>query len=143
MAAPPTPPTPVNPAVGVAASIRIEKEKESLAAAALAHNDKLVEAVLALPETSLAAAAAPVNAPSWQKSRDQYTVDTSDIVAIGILVLAIAAAFVAMVVALGFVFGKANGADTVKIVGTCVGGSTISGIVAALVGRKSKSRRKT
>jgi hypothetical protein len=47
-----------------------------------------------------------------------------------IVISAIAAAFVAAVVALGFVVCKVNGADTVKIVGTYVGGSTISGIVA-------------
>jgi hypothetical protein len=87
-------------------------------------------------------AAAPADSRS-SEVRSKYTLGTSDIVAIGILVLAIAAAFVAVVVALGFVFGKVNGADTVKIVGTCVGGSTISGVVAALVGRKSKSSRKT
>jgi hypothetical protein len=74
--------------------------------------------------------------------RQKYSIETADIVAVGIVVLAIAAAFVAAVVALGFVFGKVNGADTVKIVGTCVGGSTISGIVAALMGRKAKSNRK-
>ncbi|HWY52910.1 MAG TPA: hypothetical protein VNZ03_00500 [Terriglobales bacterium] len=88
-------------------------------------------------------AAAPADSTK-SEVRSKYTLDTPDIVAIGILVLAVAAAFVAAVVALGFVFGKVNGADTVKIVGTCVGGSTISGIVAALVGRKSKpSRRNT
>jgi hypothetical protein len=74
--------------------------------------------------------------------RQKYSFETADIVAVGIVALAIAAAFVAAVVALGFVFGKVNGADTVKIVGTCVGGSTISGIVAALMGRKSKPNRK-
>src|SRR5271165_3045272 len=71
----------------------------------------------------------PMAAPEQHEVRKQFTLDTPDIVAVGILVLAISAAFVAAVVALGFVFGKVNGADTVKIVGTCVGGSTISGIV--------------
>ena len=75
--------------------------------------------------------------------RKRYTMDTSDIVAVGILVLAIAAAFVAIIVAMGFVFGKVTGADAAKIVATCVGGSTISGVVAALVGRKSKPSRST
>jgi hypothetical protein len=86
-------------------------------------------------------AAVPADPPK-SEVRKQYSVDTSDIVAVGIVILAIAAAFVAAVVALGFVFGKVNGADTVKIVGTCVGGSTISGVVAALVGRKSKPTRR-
>ena len=80
--------------------------------------------------------------PHKGEVRKQYSVDTSDIGAVGIVSLAIAAAFVAAVVALGFVFGKVKGADTVKIVGTCVGGSTISGVVAALVGRKSKPTRR-
>ena len=82
---------------------------------------------------SVAFAAAQPNT----ETRKHYSVETADIVAVGIVVLAIAAAFVAVVVALGFVFGKVGGADTLKIVGTCVGGSTISGIVAALVGRKT------
>jgi hypothetical protein len=84
----------------------------------------------------------PAATPVRSEVHKKYEVDTSDIVAVGILVLAIAAAFVAVVVALGFVFGKVNGADTVKIVGTCVGGSTISGVIAALVGRKPKSSRR-
>jgi hypothetical protein len=75
--------------------------------------------------------------------RRQYSIEPADLVAIGIVVLAIAAALVAVIVALGFVFGKASGGDAAKIIGMCVGGSTISGIVAALVGRKSKSSRNT
>jgi hypothetical protein len=86
--------------------------------------------------------AAGLAAPGWSETRKEYTWATADIVAVGIVILALAAAFVAAVVALGFVFGKVNGADTVKIVETCVGGSTISGIVAALVGRKSRPKRK-
>jgi hypothetical protein len=74
------------------------------------------------------------------RRRRQYSLETSDIVAIGIVILAIAAAIVAVVVALGLVLGKVNGADAAKIIGLCVGGSTISGIVAALVGRKSKRK---
>lgn len=67
---------------------------------------------------------------------------TADIIAIGILILAMAAAFVAVIVAVGFVFGKVSGTDSVKIIGTCVGGSTISGIVAALArGRRSSMPR--
>jgi hypothetical protein len=84
-------------------------------------------------------AATPADS-NTSKSLRNFSIDTPDIVAIGILILAMAAALVAVIVAFGFVFGKASGQDTVEIIGTCVGGSTISGIVAALVGRKSQSR---
>jgi hypothetical protein len=73
-----------------------------------------------------------------KRRRRQYSIEPADMIAIGILILAIAAALIAVIVALGFVFGKVNGADAAKIIGLCVGGSTISGIVAALVGRKRK-----
>jgi len=84
-------------------------------------------------------AATPADSQT-SKSLKNFSFETSDIIAVGILFLAIAAALVAVIVILGFVFGRVSGQDTVKIIGTCVGGSTISGIVAALVGRKSQPR---
>jgi len=75
-----------------------------------------------------------------KKLDTQFSMDTADIVAVGILILAIAAALVAVIVGVGFVLGRVDGTNALKIIGTCVGGSTISGIVAALVGRKSSGR---
>jgi len=71
------------------------------------------------------------------KRKRRFSMDTADIVAVGILFLAGAAAIVAIVIAVGFVMGKVNGSDAFKIISACVGGSTISGIVAALLGKKS------
>ena len=73
------------------------------------------------------------------RKEKKFELDTPDIVAIGVLCLALAAAVTSVIVALGFVFGKASGSDSLKIISTCVGGSTVSGVVAALIGNK-KSR---
>jgi hypothetical protein len=78
-----------------------------------------------------------------KKLSTRLSADTADVVALGILVLAIAAALVAVVVAIGFVYGRASGPDAVKIITACVGGSTISGIVAALLGRGANRRKKS
>ena len=91
------------------------------------------------PRPADSPAATPADSHT-SKSFRNFSIGTPDIVAVGILFLAMAAALVAVIVAFGFVFGKASGQDTVKIIGTCVGGSTISGIVAALVGRKSQPK---
>jgi hypothetical protein len=66
----------------------------------------------------------------------KWNVEAADIVALGVLVLALAASLIAIIIAIGFVFGRVQGGDAFKIIGACVGGSTISGIVAALLGRK-------
>ena len=65
-----------------------------------------------------------------------YTLEAADIVAIGIMFLALAASVIAIMVAEAFVGGKVSGADAFKIISTCVGGSTLSGVVAALAVKK-------
>ena len=77
----------------------------------------------------------PAASPRIEDSQ-RYSVTASDIIAAGILVLAIAAAITAMMVASAFVLGRVSGPDAVKIISTCVGGSTLAGIVAVLLGRK-------
>jgi len=71
----------------------------------------------------------------------RFTMDTANMMAIGILFLAAAAAVVTMVVTVGLVYRRVNGSDSFKIITACVGGSTISGVVAALLGSKSKGGR--
>jgi len=73
--------------------------------------------------------------PSESTTKD-YKIESIDIIAIGILFLAISAALIAIIVTLGFVFGYVKASDGVKIVTTCVGGSTLAGIVAALLRKK-------
>jgi hypothetical protein len=88
------------------------------------------------------ASASFTESPSGEKGAatptktSSYSVEAADIVAVGILCLAISASVIAIIVALGFVFGKTNGPDALKIITACVGGSTVSGIVAALAVRK-------
>ena len=63
---------------------------------------------------------------------------TTDIIAIGVLALAICAGIVAIIVAAGWALGKIEGEIASKTILGSVGGSTISGIVSALVGRRRK-----
>ena len=56
------------------------------------------------------------------------------------LLLAFGSVAVALMIAWGFVNGKVQGGDAVKIIIACVGGSTISGVVAAMM-QKPKSRK--
>jgi len=71
----------------------------------------------------------------------QVQIEAADIVALGILSLAIAASFVACVTVIGLVWGKVSEGAATWIIGTCVGGAAISGIVSKLMVRKSKSKR--
>jgi uncharacterized integral membrane protein len=68
----------------------------------------------------------------------RFSIDTEDIVAIGAIILCIGAVLAALIVALGFVFGKVQGPDATKIILGCVGGATIS----ALVGKFAKKGKK-
>lgn len=67
----------------------------------------------------------------------KYNIEAADIVALGVLALALTASLIAIIIALGFTLGRVSGVDAFKIIGACVGGSTISGIVAALIGGRS------
>jgi hypothetical protein len=68
----------------------------------------------------------------------KLSIDTEDIVAIGAVILCIGAVLAAVIVAVGFVFGKVQGSDATKIILGCVGGATIG----ALVGKFAKKRKK-
>jgi len=77
------------------------------------------------------------DAISGKRSHRLYNID---LVALGVLLLAFGAVGVALMVAWGFVNGKVQGSDAVKIIIACVGGSTLSGVVAAMM-RKGKARK--
>jgi hypothetical protein len=62
-------------------------------------------------------------------------------VAIGVVILAFGAVLVAMIVALGLVFGKAPAKEATEIIIACVSGSAISGVAAALLGGKAKAKK--
>jgi hypothetical protein len=77
-----------------------------------------------------------------EKRKRSFSIEASDFVAVGVIILAIGAVLVAVIVALGMVFGKLPAKDGKDIILGCVGGAAISGVVAALFGRKSKAKRK-
>lgn len=70
--------------------------------------------------------------------RRKFSMDTPDILAIGVLVLALGAVTVAIIVAIGLVTGRVSESAASKIIIGCVGGSAISGVVAALLGKKRR-----
>ena len=59
-----------------------------------------------------------------------------DIVALGVVILAMGAVLVAIIVAIGLVLGRLSGKEAGAIIVACVGGSAIAAVVAALVGRR-------
>jgi hypothetical protein len=83
----------------------------------------------------------PTPAPDEGGPARQFSIDTQDIVAIGALVLCIGAVCVAVIVALGFAFGKIDGNPATKIILGCVGGASISGVVGA-ISRAGKRKKK-
>ncbi len=87
-------------------------------------------------------ASAPLGSPTLQTSgarKRAFSMETPDIVAVGVVILAIGAVLVAAIISLGFVFGKVPGREATEIILGCVSGSTISGVVAALLGRRGKA----
>jgi hypothetical protein len=70
----------------------------------------------------------------------QFSMGPHDIVAIGVVILAIGAVIVAIIVAMGLLFGKVPAKEGSEIIIACVSGSAISGVVAALLGRRSGSK---
>ena len=71
-----------------------------------------------------------------------FSMDTSDVIGIGVIILAIGSVLVAVIIALGLVFGKVPGKEGTEIILGSVGGAAISGVVGALFGRKGKAKRK-
>ncbi|MGA8143501.1 MAG: hypothetical protein WB987_06415 [Candidatus Acidiferrales bacterium] len=68
----------------------------------------------------------------------KFSMDTEDIVAIGAVILCIGGVLAAVIVAVGLVLGKVQGADATKIILGCVGGAAI----AALVGKGAKKGKR-
>ena len=66
-----------------------------------------------------------------------FSMDTEDIVAIGAVFLCIGGLLAAVVVAVGLVMGRVQGADATKIIIGCVGGSAI----AAILGKAAKKNK--
>jgi hypothetical protein len=62
----------------------------------------------------------------------EIRIDPDDLIAIGVVLLAVGAVIVAIIVPLGFVFGSVQSSDAVKMIVGCVGGGTVSGLTAAL-----------
>jgi hypothetical protein len=67
-------------------------------------------------------------------------IDPSDLIAIGILILAVGAVLVAIIFSIAVAMGKVPVKDASTVILGCVGGAAISGVVAALLGKKSKER---
>ncbi len=78
---------------------------------------------------------------TWRKGGNSVNATTNDIVAIGILVLAFCAGIVGIIIAIAWTVGAVQPEAALKTILGCVGGSTISGIVSALVGKKKGGRR--
>jgi hypothetical protein len=78
----------------------------------------------------------PQVAPFLTISRKGLIASTTDIIAIGILALALCAGIVAIIISVGWFTGSINGNAASKTILGCVSGSTISGIVSALVSKK-------
>ena len=78
---------------------------------------------------------------SLPRRKKKFGMDTSDFVAAGVLILAIGSVIVAIIVALGFVFGRVPAKEGSEIIIACVSGSATAGVVAALLGRKGKTTK--
>lgn len=61
------------------------------------------------------------------------TIDFRDILAVGVVLLALGAVTVAIIIAIGFVRGAVSSSDATTLILGCVGGSAIAAIVAAIV----------
>jgi hypothetical protein len=70
-----------------------------------------------------------------------FSMEAQDIVAIGAVILCIGGVLVAVIMALGFVFGKVEGKTAEHIILGCVGGSAIAGVVAAIFGKGWRKRK--
>jgi|ERR1700678_541271 len=68
-------------------------------------------------------------------TKQRYRTQPADFVGMGIMILAAGAVLVALALAIGFVLGKIDGDGALKMIATCLGGSTIA-IVAGAVTRR-------
>jgi hypothetical protein len=82
----------------------------------------------------------PQNTEPAAAHRVSFSMEASDIVAVGVLILALGAVLVAVIVSLGLVFGKVPTKEAAEIILGCVSGSAISGVVAALLGGKKRPK---
>jgi uncharacterized integral membrane protein len=71
----------------------------------------------------------------------KFSMDTEDIVAVGAVILCIGGVFASITVALGLAFGKVQGPDAVKIILSCVGGSSIAAIIGKISAIKTKKKK--
>jgi hypothetical protein len=75
---------------------------------------------------------APAPAQPSSSRAFNLQIDYSDVVGLGVLLLAVGATCVAIVIAIGLVLGKVTEAAAVKIILGCVGGAAISGLASKL-----------
>jgi hypothetical protein len=73
--------------------------------------------------------------------REGIVIDFQDILATGVVILAIGAVVVAIVLAVGLSSGRVSCSDAKGIILGCVGGSAIAAVAAAVIGRKTRKRK--
>ena len=59
-------------------------------------------------------------------TKRSFTMETSDIVAIGVVILALGAVLIAVIIAVAFAFGAVPGKEAAEIILGCVGGFAVS-----------------
>lgn len=72
-----------------------------------------------------------------ERSKRTYSIGTPDIVAVGVVLMALGAMLVAIIIALGFVYGKVPSREAAQIILGCIGGSAVSGL-AVLIAKIAK-----
>lgn len=65
-----------------------------------------------------------------------FTLSYRDILALGVVFLALGAVLVAIIVAIFWGFGKIQAHDAISVITVCVGGSAISGLATAILKKK-------
>lgn len=80
--------------------------------------------------------ALPEGHPFLTVGRKGLSATTNDLIAVGILILALCAGLAALMVALGWVAEKIDGNLASRTILGCVGGSIISGAISALLGKR-------
>jgi hypothetical protein len=76
-----------------------------------------------------------------QSRKRTFSIEASDIVALGVVILSIGAVGVAFYISTGFVHGKVPAKEATEIILGCVSGSAITGVAAAILGGKNKVTR--
>ena len=67
-----------------------------------------------------------------------FTLTYRDILALGVVFLAIGAVLVAIIVAIAWAMGNIQAKDAITVIKYCVGGSAISGLATAILKGKKK-----